>query len=287
MIALIRRTPLWIAAVLAVLLAVIAGGMAVAVGRRGQAPALVGPRAIYLALGDSVPFGFQPDFNLVQGYPEVLFQQLQPYGSERLVNMACPGATSGQMLQGGCRLSLFAKSPYTGAQIESAVAFLRANPGRVSPVTLTIGANDVSSDLGPDCAENVAAFRAHLAAFDVNLSEIVRRLVGALDGQGDLLVTTYYNPYQDACPGSTRFLRELNDHISRIARTGGARAVDIFPEFTGRTCDYTWMCSRYRDIHPTAAGHQAIAGRIAAVALAGAPARAQSKAASTPAARAR
>jgi lysophospholipase L1-like esterase len=221
-------------------------------------------RADYLALGDSVAYGYQPNFDVTHGYVEMLFARLQSQGSKRMVNMACPSETSTSMLHGGCRFALFAKTPYLGPQIDGAVAFIRANPGRVGPVTLTIGANDVLSDLGQNCAEHAQAFSAHLAQFDRNLDEILTRLASALGSAGDVLVTTYYNPFQDACPNTDRFLRELNSHISAVAFRRGARVVDVSSAFAGQTCAYTWMCSRFRDIHPTTAGYQAIADRIAA-----------------------
>lgn len=235
-----------------------------------RAPGPVGPRATYLALGDSVAYGVQPNFDFTHGYAEALFGELQPLGAEQLVNLACPGETSRSMLRGGCPFGIIAKAPYPGAQIDAAVAYIAANRGKVSPVTLTIGANDVIQALGSRCAEDVRAFRARLLEFDRNFDRIAGRLADALDGTGDLIVTTYYNPYQDACPNSTRYLRSLNARIGAIAARHGARVVDLFPSFAGRTCEYTWMCSRYRDIHPTTAGHRAIADRILAVA--GAPA---------------
>jgi lysophospholipase L1-like esterase len=244
-----------------IVLASIAGLLAVLPGT----PRTVGPRANYLALGDSVAYGFQPNFDLTNGYADKLAGWLQRFGSQQLVNMSCPGETSGSMLRGGCRLRFISKAAYEGTQTEGAVAFIRANRGRVSPVTLTIGANDIIDTLGRDCSENVPAFRARLLQFDRNLNTILGRLTEALDGQGDLILTTYYNPYQDACPNSTRSLRQLNGHITALARRHGARVVDIFPAFAGRTCDYTWMCSRSRDIHPTSAGYQVIAERILAV----------------------
>ncbi len=247
-------------ALIALVVLTAAGALAAVLPRT---PGPVGPRATYLALGDSVAYGFPPSFDVSHGYAEALFGELRPFGTEQLVNMACPGESSGSMLRGGCRFVLIAKSPYPGAQTDAAVAYIAANRGRVSPVTLTIGANDVIQALGANCAQDVAAFRARLVDFDRNFDRITSRLATALDGTGDLVVTTYYNPYQDACPNSTRYLRALNARIAAIATRHGARVVDVLPTFAGRACEYTWMCSRYRDIHPTTAGHQAIADRIA------------------------
>jgi lysophospholipase L1-like esterase len=230
------------------------------------------PRAapsFYLALGDSVAYGFQPNFNIGSGYAETLFVRLFAGGGAQLVNMSCPGETSASMLAGGCRWGIIRKAPYVGSQLDAAVAFIRANPGRVRPVTLTIGANDVLRDLGPNCSERVEDFLAHLLQFERNLDVIVHRLVEALGGGHDLLVTTYYNPFQEACPQTDRYLQELNGRIVATAARHGARVVDIAPAFAGRVCEYTWMCTRFRDIHATTTGYRVIAELIAAVERAG------------------
>jgi lysophospholipase L1-like esterase len=222
---------------------------------------------MYLALGDSVAYGLQPNLDFRHGYDEALFAWLQPAGSERMVNLSCPGETSETMVRGGCRLRFLAKTAYESAQLDAAVAFIRSNQGQVSPVTLTIGANDVLHTLDRDCSEHLTTFQARLARLDRNLDVILRRLTEALDGQGDLILTTYYNPFAGACPGTDRYLRDLNTHIRAAAGRHGALVADIWPSFEGRTCAYTWMCAPVRDIHPTSAGYEAIAAEIAAVEL--------------------
>lgn len=242
----------------------IAAGAAVARAAPGRE--LVGPRAIYLALGDSLAFGYQPNLDLTHGYVDLLFPRLQAFGTRQVVNLACPGETTTTMLAGGCRVSFLRKTRYSGSQLAQAEALIRANRGRVSPVTLTIGANDVLTDLGPRCEEHREAFAAHLDQMEANLDQIVRALIEALDGEGDLFVTTYYNPFVQACPNTDQYLQEVNDRITAVARRHRAHVVAVADAFAGRTCELTWMCSRYRDIHATTAGYQVIAERILAAA---------------------
>ncbi|MBI2761907.1 MAG: SGNH/GDSL hydrolase family protein [Chloroflexi bacterium] len=256
-------------AAVAALAAVLAVVILTSLSSSTSEQARVGPRPIYLALGDSLAYGIQPNFDISNGYGEALYAQLKGYGTRQYVNMACPGETSGSMLAGGCRLRSLAKSRGPGSQIDNAVAFIEANKGQVSPVTLTIGANDVTDDLGPSCAERAADFDAHLAQMERNLDQIVSRLQEALDGQGDLLVTTYYNPFAVSCPATDKYLTRLNDRIAAVVRRYDAGLVDISPVFAGRTCDYTWMCSRYRDIHATTTGYGVIADAVAGSLLGG------------------
>jgi lysophospholipase L1-like esterase len=110
-----------------------AGGLA-STGHRAPPPA-----TYYLALGDSLSQGVQPDAAGVSeptqdGYANQLYATLhrsQP--GLRLVKLGCPGETTGTMIHGGiCRYQ-------GGSQLAAAVSFLRAHRGHVSLITLTSG----------------------------------------------------------------------------------------------------------------------------------------------------
>jgi hypothetical protein len=97
----------------------------------------------YLALGDSVPFGFNP--LLVQpgvsstafvGYPELASDLFRP--RLKVVNAACPGETSTSLITGtrpdnGCqdfRQAIDALHvSYSGSQLAFAESYVAANPG--------------------------------------------------------------------------------------------------------------------------------------------------------------
>src|SRR6516164_1454925 len=100
------------------------------------------PASYYLALGDSLSQGVQPDaagtsVPTGQGYPDQLYAALhrsQP--ALRLVKLGCPGETTATMIHGGiCRYR-------DGSQLAATVAFLSAHRGHVVLVTIDIGAND-------------------------------------------------------------------------------------------------------------------------------------------------
>src|SRR5215472_2478610 len=116
----------------------------------------------YLALGDSLAFGFQPDGDLTHGYVPDLFAVLQGEGTKDVTNYGCGGESSATFINGGC------PGGHAGfVQLTAAVDFLQAHPGKVSPVTLDIGANDVLRDINPTtCTVNVSGFNADLAALD-------------------------------------------------------------------------------------------------------------------------
>src|SRR2546423_552795 len=55
---------------------------------------LVGPKQHYLALGDSLAFGYQPKLNYSHGYVDDFFSNLKSHGVKDVANMGCPGETS-------------------------------------------------------------------------------------------------------------------------------------------------------------------------------------------------
>src|SRR5207302_1122358 len=106
----------------------------------------------YVALGDSLAAGVQPQSDGAsvatnQGYPSQLFHAVQAkLPSLRLLNLGCPGATTGSFMNGGSPCA--ALVPYTNAgartsQYAFAQTFLRAHRKTLAFVTLDIGANNV------------------------------------------------------------------------------------------------------------------------------------------------
>jgi lysophospholipase L1-like esterase len=227
----------------------------------------VGPRTFYLALGDSLAWGYQPNWNIVQGYAEDLYVHLLPRGTFVEVNMACSGETTTTFIAGGCPFALFKKYPYAGPQLAAALAFIRHHPGRVSPVTIDIGANDVLPLVNPStCAVPApAVFTQTLATFDANFSSILAQLRTALQGSGDLVTMNYYFPYQNQCPNLLPDVQLFNQHLAIDAQQNGVPVVDVFSAFGGAAvpntnlCAYTWICSTYHDIHATKRGYAALA----------------------------
>jgi len=106
------------------------------------APAKRVAASYYLALGDSLSRGVQPDaagasVETAQGYPDLVYSQLRRgHPGLRLVQLGCPGETTETMMHGGiCRYP-------GGSQLAAAVAFLRAHRGHLLLITIDIGAND-------------------------------------------------------------------------------------------------------------------------------------------------
>jgi hypothetical protein len=205
------------------------------------------PNYTYLALGDSVAFGFNPLLlppyaaqlptpDKFIGYPEVVASLENLLLSKKEVNAACPGETSGSFLNvntpdNGCNSSHFQPpdltlppfktsiglhTPYTIAQIDFAEAQFKANK-YINLVTLGIGANDVllvlpqlaacGADAG--CAQGVLS--PVLATYKTNLTQILKRI--RKQYHGTLILVKYYAP----SPALDAIAVELNGAMTEAA----------------------------------------------------------------------
>jgi lysophospholipase L1-like esterase len=251
-----------------------------------QSSNLVGTKQYYLALGDSLAFGFQPNGDYTHGYVDDLFQTLQQEGVKTAINMGCPGETSSSFIQGGCSSSIPPHFQYTGPQLTAAVNFLKANPGKVSLITLDIGANDVLRDttITPSgCTLNQSQFEADLATLDANLTgTILPSLYKALTPKGHItsriVLMNYYDPLQNVCPNTVPNTQTLNQHLANDV-SGFGTIVDVFGAFGGtmtpnpNICAYTWFTlgcpniPQTQDIHANDLGYSVIANTFAAAIL--------------------
>src|ERR1700686_2049014 len=178
----------------------------------------------YLALGDSIAFGFDPTLlppfvppplptpDKFIGYPERV-AQFEHLESKKEVNAGCPGETSGSFLNvttpdNGCqgfKAAVGLHTAYAGSQASFAVSELAGNK-HINLVTLSIGGNDLLL-LQQRCANpnpqlfaacvlaDLATPSGTLAIYGGNLAAIL----GAIRAhyQGTLILMTSYSPSAD------------------------------------------------------------------------------------------
>ena len=171
--------------------------------------------ARYLALGDSVPFGFRelnnppaPDYtnpNSLVGFPELVARDL----GLKLTNAACPGETTGSMISlkrqsNGCwtnadgspgyRQTFPLHVKYRGSQLNFAVKWLKHHPN-TRLVTLMIGANDgfLCQERTPDHCTSPKELDAVLARVRNNVEQILQRLRQGARYAGQIVIVWYYS----------------------------------------------------------------------------------------------
>jgi lysophospholipase L1-like esterase len=247
-------------------------------------------RTWYVALGDSLARGVQPDATgasvpTTEGYAERVFAvERRHRPGLRLKKLGCPGETSTSMIRGGiCHYR-------AGSQLAAARSFLRAHAGRVAFVTLDIGANDIDG-----CVKNGAldttCVSTGVTAAGKNVPRIVKQLRTAAGPATRMVGMTYYDPFlalyvqggasQTLAVASVTLAKSFNSTLAgayagaKFAVADVAKAfatedqtpttvagVGTIPTNVARICALTWMCApapRGPNIHANPAGYALLA----------------------------
>jgi lysophospholipase L1-like esterase len=251
------------------------------------------PATYYLALGDSLSRGVQPNsagtsVETGQGYADQLFAVLhrgQP--ALRLVKLGCPGETTATMIHGAiCHYP-------GGSQLAAAVAFLTAHRGHVRLVTIDIGANDPE-----DCGSWANPLTVvHCVGTDFpdavsNLDTILTRLRAGAGPNVRIVGMSYYLPslaqWRLGIAGhavawlSEKLAADYNNLLNNAYATSDIRVANVFgafqtsdfgnretlagvgtvPRNVALICRWTWECAsppRGPNQHANQAGYGVIA----------------------------
>lgn len=254
------------------------------------APSFAGENDPFLALGDSVPFGFIASDGFAYVNPKNFVGYPDYVAADRLdvTNAACPGETSSSFISStgpdnGCR-PFRAQFPlhvgYTSTQLDFATNFLSTHK-HTPLVTIQLGAND-GFLLENACNGNFACIQAGLPQTLATLSLNMNIILGSLRAtgfRGVLAVVNYYSlDYTD--PQQTGLAILLNQTLAAVASANGAVVADVFTAFQaaastpfagGKTCRAGLLnvnpsdpTQATCDVHPTQSGHQLIADTVEA-----------------------
>lgn len=262
-------------------LAAVAALLLVAAGTQSS------PGRPYLALGDSITFGYIAQAGYEYGNDDN-FVGFPTYVGDALgltpTNAACPGETTSGFVSAtgddnGCR-PYKARYPlhagYSGTQLRFAAAFLKRHPN-TKLVTLLLGANDAFR-LRARCSNEVTCITAGLptvlSTVRSNLDAILRTIRSARY-HGKIVVLDYYSPdYSDLA--ETALTQQLNQAIGAAARDYKAVLADAFTAFRaaasaagGQTCKAGLLNASPGnqltcDIHPSQSGQQLLARTVVA-----------------------
>jgi len=240
----------------------------------------------YLALGNSVAFGYSPlvdpsNANNFIGYPTPVAAALK----ENLTNASCPGETSSHFISltgsdNGCgtyRLNFPLHVAYSTTQLKFADGFLQSHP-KTLVVSIDIGSNDlfvlIEGCGGPTNVTCILkGLLGMLATLSANLDTIYGHIRN-LDGYRHKLVAlTYYSlNYSDLA--GTSVISQVNQVVAVRTLAWGGIVADGFGAFAaastafgGDTCaaglrivviSSPLTC----DIHPSPAGRDLLAQAI-------------------------
>ena len=249
----------------------------------------------YLALGDSVTFGFSPllvqpgvDPSVFVGYPQLASDLFAPQLS--VFNASCPGESSTSLISGarpdnGCQnYRLFVGAlhvSYPRSQLQFAEAFVAANP-ETKLVSLMIGANDLillqqrCMATAPSPAGADACIMQGLPKLLDTLRTNLRTVYTGLRAsgfKGDLVAVTYYSTnFRDLLV--TGAVRAVNGALADVTRAFGGKVADGFGAFDaaaapfgGDSCKAGLLIRRTLDmcdIHASPAGAALLASAVRA-----------------------
>lgn len=247
----------------------------------------------YLALGDSVAFGYVPPRALPTpnylvahsfvGYPEDLAQRLD----ERVWNASCPGETTASMLfagaqSNGCENSVGSSIgyrtlyplhvQYRGTQMQYALDYLAAHK-HTRLITIDIGANDafVCQETTADHCSSPSELGAVAQEIGTNLATMILQLRGT--GYGGPIVVLSYYALNYADPAQVAGAQFLDSVITTATNAAGGAVADGFSAFavasagSGSDPCAAGLLIKLPDgtcnIHPSALGHHVLAAAIA------------------------
>lgn len=248
----------------------------------------------YLALGDSVAFGYQPAdavpapnyfvAHSFVGYPEYLAQRLD----ERVSNASCPGETTASLLVAGAQSNGCENSPgspvgyatlyplhvqYQGTQIDYALHYLAAHR-HTRLITIDIGANDVflCQETTLDHCTSPGELLGVAGEIAANLGTIFHDLRVVAGYSGQIVALTYYSlSYSD--PAAVAGAQFLDSVIAGVTTAYGGIVADGFAAFQGPSLAFGGdpcaagllirLPNGTCNIHPSAAGHRLLAAAIA------------------------
>ena len=272
--------------VIAGAVALAGGGVAAATGHHRPPPVTAG--SSYLALGDSVSFGYRESANLptpnyadaasFTGYPENVAAALGLH----VANAACPGETANSLIaanvpSNGCENSPTAAAGYrtafplhvrySGTQLSYAVQYLRTHRD-TRLVSLMIGANDgflCQETTADHCASELPSVLKHIGA---NVRTTLSALRNQAHYRGQLVIVNYYSTdYTSATANASS--QALNAAMDTAAKPYSVRFADGYGTFAaaaaqagGDTCKaglLTTLTTGGCGVHPSVAGQALLA----------------------------
>jgi lysophospholipase L1-like esterase len=246
----------------------------------------------YLALGDSVTFGYMesnvvpaPNYHIAAsflGYPEQFGAQLRV----NVANAACPGETSSSLINqnaisngcenvlgkpGGYRTLYPLHVKYTGSQLAYAVSYLKSHPG-VRLVSLMIGANDafVCQETTKDGCLGPGELQAVFTKVAANVRVILSAIRNRARYRGQIAIQNYYS-LNYTVPLETSVSTGLNNAMDGAAKPFSVEVTDSFGLMRlaantggaqGNTCKaglLTQLSTGSCGVHPSYAGQAVLA----------------------------
>jgi lysophospholipase L1-like esterase len=252
----------------------------------------------YVSIGDSYAAGYQPTGKgqghmTTHGFANDVVTMSKANGTEyTLVNFGCGGATSDSILNSnGCPAEARAVGApaYDVPQAQAAEDFMKAHPGQIGLVTVSIGGNDITS-CGVE-TDPVACLGTRLPAVAANIKTLLTGVRQQVGDSTPIVGITYPDVFLGEKVSGSSSLADLsvfgfhtliNPTLKGAYESAHAKFADVtaasgaygsmsetttvapygtLPTPVAKVCELTFYC-QYKDIHPTSAGYELIAKLI-------------------------
>jgi lysophospholipase L1-like esterase len=250
----------------------------------GTRPGAAAAIPTYLAVGDSLGFGFTNstapsygDRGYVGDYANELAARtgIRPF----VINLGAYNETTSTFFAGGNAYATMNQN-YTDTTTSqnslmlSTIAAQKASGDPINTVSVQLGANDLFAAAATpgffsmSAADQQALVQKALGTVATNVANVLGEIRAQLPNT-DLIVMGYYNPY--AAVPSNPFaavagpaIQALDAVLKADAQAFGARYVDTYTPFLGSEAALTYITSSGSDynVHPTDAGYQVIANQM-------------------------
>jgi len=222
----------------------------------------------YLAIGDSVTFGFSLDparAGVNSSWALQLQGMLAASGRPwQLYDTACVSERTDTYTT---RCPGRALTPFLAdtSQHDAALAAITAHRADLRAIFVDLGSNDLLRAL-----RRATALPAATAALRTALTRIVAELRAAAPGV-PVILCNYYDPFANLDPATLPQVIAVNAMVAGVAAAEQARVADFFAAVDATTTGpdtqlCRWVDCAHGDIHPTVAGQERLA-RAALAAL--------------------
>ncbi len=248
------------------------------------------PRQYYLALGDSLARGAQPNSSGTtvptnKGYAnDLMASEKSHFKGLTLKELGCLDESTTTMIKGGiCKYS-------KGSQLKQALAFLHQHKGHIAFVTIDIGANDIDNCVSGGVVD-LACVAKGVKHIQKNIPKIAAALRKAVGNKVPIIGMTYYDPFlaawlqgpsgQVLAGQSQALAKSVNTDIIKAYKPSRVKIANVAIAFKTYTplsktttfhhqqvpvavvqvCKLTWMCApspRGPNIHATVKGYKLI-----------------------------
>jgi lysophospholipase L1-like esterase len=256
------------------------------------------PTKYYLALGDSLAWGYEQDAaGKVVRSPNSYVNQVYKAARKRtkklkLVNYGCPGENLKTFVDGGCIGQPLVSTYDTRSQWTKAAAFLKKHRKQTKLITISIGANEFTP-----CAAggsiDIACIGLGVQRLEAGLPAVLKKVRHAAGKKVKIVTHDLYNPYlalalrggsyATLAYGSVEIQKGVNATIRAAAKAAKIATASVTTPFqsedltdqttlagqqvpvaVAKVCELTQIClpAPQGNIHPNDAGYAVIAKAI-------------------------